>query len=242
MSLLRTSPVVVQLPLHIDTSLHLSPILNCSAHFSAFSTLYIRSFIMCTTPISHPPSAAACDLRWLKQSAFYNGSPFSLTGIQPPFPCLEHLITLLLPTFILNFFLSHSLPNSLTRRRNFCPTLRHPLQCRVICKQQRVYLKPASIHTLQFQHSPKHPSIHLSHHIIHIYITHPWRHHTTLCQSNFNRKSLTYIHSYPDKLLSHRYHLPIDIHKYLRYAIIWYNFTYSKVYNYYGIFTHTHSI
>ena len=36
-----------------------------------------------------------------------------------PFSYLEHLITLLLPTFTLNFLLSHNLPNSLTILPNF---------------------------------------------------------------------------------------------------------------------------
>ena len=41
--------------------------------------------------------------RYLKQSTYSNGSPFSLACIRIPFPYLEHLVTLLLPTFTLNF-------------------------------------------------------------------------------------------------------------------------------------------
>ena len=39
--------------------------------------------------------------------------------IRPLFPYLEHLITLPLPAFTLNFLLSHTLPNSLTSLHNF---------------------------------------------------------------------------------------------------------------------------
>ena len=57
-----------------------------------------------------------------------------------------------------------------------------------------LYLKPANIYTRQFQKFPKHPNIHLSHHAINIYIRQPWRHHTTLSQSNINgNHSLTFI-------------------------------------------------
>ena len=66
-------------------------------------------------------SAATCDPRYIKQSASSNYSTlnFSLTCIRPSFPYLEHLITLLLPTFTLNNLLSHTLPNSLTSLHNF---------------------------------------------------------------------------------------------------------------------------
>ena len=83
--------------------------------FSAPQAQY-PSFIRCTTSLSHPPSAATCDSRYLKQSTSSYGSPFSITCIRSPLPCLEHLITLLLPTFTLNFLLSHTLPNSLTHQ------------------------------------------------------------------------------------------------------------------------------
>ena len=68
--------------------------------------------------LSHPPSAATSDPRYLKQSTPYNGSPFSITCIRP-FPYLGHLTTLLLPTFTLNLILSHALPNSLTSLYKF---------------------------------------------------------------------------------------------------------------------------
>ena len=105
MPLLRTTPLV-QLLLHIDTSWPLSRILSCSAHFSALPmhALY-PSFILCATPLSHSPSAATCDSRYLKQSTFSHASPFSITCSRPPLPYLEHLITLLLPTLTLNFLL-----------------------------------------------------------------------------------------------------------------------------------------
>ena len=83
--------------------------------FGAFQ----RSFILCTTSISHPPSAATCDPGHLKQSTSSNGSPFSITCIRPPFPYLEHLITSLLSSYTLNFLFSHTLPNLLTSLRNF---------------------------------------------------------------------------------------------------------------------------
>ena len=68
------------------------------APFSTHQALY-PSFILCTASLSHPPSAATCDPRRLKQSTSSNGSPFSITCIRSPLPYLEHLITLLLPTF-----------------------------------------------------------------------------------------------------------------------------------------------
>ena len=72
---------------------------------------------LCTTSISHPPSAATCYPRYLKQSTSSNGLQFSITYIRPQFPYLEHLITLQLPTYSLNF-LSHTLPNSLKSLHN----------------------------------------------------------------------------------------------------------------------------
>ena len=63
-----------------------------------------------------------------------NGSPFSITCIRSPLPYLEHLITLLLPTFTLNFLLSHTffvmvenaeLINSAKLKNNFS----YSLQC-----------------------------------------------------------------------------------------------------------------
>ena len=42
---------------------------------------------------SHPPSAATCNPRYLQQSNSSNGSPFSLTCIQPTFTYLELFIT-----------------------------------------------------------------------------------------------------------------------------------------------------
>ena len=82
--------------------------------------------------LSHPPSAATCDPRYVKQSnCSSNCPPFSITCIRPPFPYLEHLITLLLPTFTLNFLLSHTLPNSLTSRHlHFYGTLISKLLCK----------------------------------------------------------------------------------------------------------------
>ena len=58
-----------------------SPLL-LSFLFSAPHTLY-PSFILCTTPLSHPQSAATCDPRYLKQSTSSNGSPFRITCIRP---------------------------------------------------------------------------------------------------------------------------------------------------------------
>ena len=65
-----------------------------SKHFSAPHVLY-SSFILCTTSISHPPSATTCYPRYLKQSTSSNDSPFSPTSIRPTFAYIEHLITLL---------------------------------------------------------------------------------------------------------------------------------------------------
>ena len=44
---------------------------------------------------------------------------FSITCIRSTLPYLEHLITLLLSSFTLNFLLSHTLPHSLTNLHNF---------------------------------------------------------------------------------------------------------------------------
>ena len=70
--------------------------------FTPTKALY-PSLILCTTSISYPTLAATCDPRYLKQSTSSNGSSFSITCIRSPLPYLEHLITLLLPTFTLNF-------------------------------------------------------------------------------------------------------------------------------------------
>ena len=186
MPLLRTT-TLVQLLLNIDTSWHLSPILYSLAHFLAHPTLY--------TP--HSFTSIRCNLRpqVLKQSTSSNCSPFSLTCIRPPFPYLEHLIILLLPTFTLIFLLGHTLPNSLISLYNF--TVESATSA-VSSANNMVYLEPATIYTQQFQPFSKHPCFHLVHHIIHIFIKQLWRHHTTLSQSNSDRKSLTHIHSYPD--------------------------------------------
>ena len=73
------------------------PILYYSAHLSALPMLY-TPFILCTTSLSHPPSAATCDPIYYhlrpqeKQSTSSNGSPFSIICIRPSFPYLENLI------------------------------------------------------------------------------------------------------------------------------------------------------
>ena len=97
--LIRTT-ALVQLLIHIDTSSHLSIILYCSA----VPTLYIPHSL-CTISLSQPPSAVTCNAWCLKQFTSSNGSPFSLICIWLPFPCLEHLIILLLPTYTPNFLL-----------------------------------------------------------------------------------------------------------------------------------------
>ena len=60
------------------------------------------SFILRTKSLSHPPTAATCDYRYLKQSTSSNGSSFNITFILPPFPYPDHLIILPLPMFTLN--------------------------------------------------------------------------------------------------------------------------------------------
>ena len=54
---------LVQLVLHMDTSWHLSRPLLHSTLFNIPHALY-PSFILCTTALSHPPSAATCDPRF----------------------------------------------------------------------------------------------------------------------------------------------------------------------------------
>ena len=100
MPLLQTTSSI-QLFFHIHFFTFV-PIFHCSAHFSAppSCTPLIHSY---TTSLSQPPSAT-----YLKQSLSSNGSLFSIACNRPKFPYLEHLITLLLPTFTLNFLLSHT--------------------------------------------------------------------------------------------------------------------------------------
>ena len=73
--------------------------------------------------VHHNPftSSISCHLRpqVLRKSTSYNGLPFVLACRRTPFPYLEHLITVLSPTFTFNFFLSHTLPNSPTSLHNF---------------------------------------------------------------------------------------------------------------------------
>ena len=80
--LLCTKPLVLLL-LHLDTCWPLSPILYCSIHFPPFSAPHAQypSFILCTTSLSHPPSAATCDPRYLIQSTSSNGLSYSITCI-----------------------------------------------------------------------------------------------------------------------------------------------------------------
>ena len=120
MFLLISTPLA-QLLFHIDTSSTFIPNpLLISAFFRAplaplIHLIYYAYQIAFTTSIS-----CTCDPRHLTQSTSSNGSPyFSLTCIRPPFPYLEHLTTLLLPTFTLNFLLSHALPNLLNSLHNF---------------------------------------------------------------------------------------------------------------------------
>ena len=54
----------------------ISPILYPQTLFSASHALY-PSFILCTPSLSHPPTAATCDPRDLKQSTSSIGEPFS---------------------------------------------------------------------------------------------------------------------------------------------------------------------
>ena len=73
MPLLRTTPFV-QLLLRIDTSWLLSQILYCSAPFSRSirSHALYPALILCTTSLSHYPSADTCDQRYLKRSTSSN--------------------------------------------------------------------------------------------------------------------------------------------------------------------------
>ena len=118
MSLLHTM-ALVQLLLRIDTSWPLSPIFYCSGHFSALPKLYTSHSFYAPHPFHILHRSATCDPRYIKQSTSSNSSPFSITCIQSLFPYLEHLITLLLATFTLNFLHPHTLPNSLTNIPNF---------------------------------------------------------------------------------------------------------------------------
>ena len=86
--------------------------------FSEHPILY-SPYLFCVPLLSQPTFAVTCHHRYINQSTSLNGLPFSFTCIQPTFLYLEHLITLLLPTFTLNFLFSHTLPNSLTGIHNF---------------------------------------------------------------------------------------------------------------------------
>ena len=120
MPLLRTMPLVYNYSF-IQTQHFFSFIPNPLLLRTLFSTaqaLY-SWFIPCTTWLSHPPTAATCDHRYLSQFTSSNGSPLSITCIRPPFPYLERLITFLLTALTLNYLLSHTPPNSLTSLNNF---------------------------------------------------------------------------------------------------------------------------
>ena len=56
--------------LHIDTSWHLSPVVDWSAHFFHTHALY-PSFIRCTTSLSHYQFAVTCHPMYLKQFPSY---------------------------------------------------------------------------------------------------------------------------------------------------------------------------
>ena len=101
---------------HFFLCIYPNPLMR-STLFSIPHALY-KPFILCTTYISHPPSAPTYDRRYLNWSHHV-----SHAFIRPLFPYLEHLITLLLPTFNLNFLLLHTLPNSLTSLPNFSSEL-----------------------------------------------------------------------------------------------------------------------
>ena len=107
MPLLRTTPLA-KLLLHIETTWPICPILYYSAHFSVLPTICTPHSFCVPHPYRIP---IGCHLRpqEFKQSTSSHGSQFSIISIRPSFPYLEHLITLLLPTFTLNFLLSHSL-------------------------------------------------------------------------------------------------------------------------------------
>ena len=90
-------------------------------------------YILCTTSLTQPTSTATCDPKYINQSTSSKGSPFSLACVRPPFPYLEHLITLFLPTFTLNFLLSHALPNSFISLHNF------PLYRQLVLYQKITY-------------------------------------------------------------------------------------------------------
>ena len=102
MPLLRTTPLV-QLVLHIHFLAFIPSPLLLSILLSTPHTQY-PSFILCTTTLSHPPSAATWDPRYFKQSTSSNVSLFSIVCIRSPLPYLEHLITSLLPIELSTFF------------------------------------------------------------------------------------------------------------------------------------------
>ena len=61
-----------------------------------------------------------CHLRpQVLKAIYFRLKTFSLTCIRPTFTCLEHFITLLLPTFGRNFLLSYTRSSSLFRLHNF---------------------------------------------------------------------------------------------------------------------------
>ena len=81
---------------------------SVARHTFHFSPRLILSFILCTTSLSHHLSPATSDPMYLKQSSSFPMRPVSATRIRDPYPrptftFLQHghLITLLLPTFII---------------------------------------------------------------------------------------------------------------------------------------------
>ena len=78
-------------------------------HFSDPQALH-PSFILRTTFLEHPLLVATCDLTYSKQSiVLLTFLPSRFTFIQSTFTYLDHLITLLLPTFNSNLILSQIL-------------------------------------------------------------------------------------------------------------------------------------
>ena len=129
-SLLCTK-LLVQVILQIDISLCLSPSSIARILFNTPRAFY-PSFIRRTTSLSHRPSATTCDPRYLNQSTFSNGSPFTLTCIRPPIsiPRATHNLPL---TYIHSHLSSFAYSTKLTHQSiQYFLCISH--ECCIICK------------------------------------------------------------------------------------------------------------
>ena len=133
--------------------------LNCfSGHFRYNVHALYQSFILCpTSTVTRDPSI---------------GSPFSLISILPAFTYLEHLITLLLPSFTCNFLILHTLNHSVYTSSPLSQPLEYHLQITAGLSHTCHHSAAGVAASPSAQHSPLTPSIHTSHFSVSIFVNH----------------------------------------------------------------------